>query len=302
MMKRTITIVIVVLSFSLFSFEALAGPITFNTALPVHEGEVIVRGQGKLRYSTDDPSPMNRELTVWAAPTVLVYGATEKLTLFGVIPYLDKELELDTPMGRISRSDNGLGDATFLARYTIRQWDRPGETLRLAPFLGLQVPTGDDDESDSLGRLPQPLQLGSGSWDPVAGTIFTWQTLNWEFDTAISYKLNTEANDFELGDEAEFDLSYQYRLWPWKLEQEEGVPGFLYGVLESNVIWQDRHEGPGGDISDSGGTTWFLAPGIQYVTKRWVIEAAVQLPVLQDLNGDALENDFIATAGFRINF
>jgi hypothetical protein len=72
--------------------------------------------------------------------------------------------------------------------------------------------------------------------------------------------------------------------------------------LESNLIWQDRNEIGGRSDPNSGGTTWFLAPGIQYVTRRVVIEGAVQLPVVQNLNGDALENDFITTLSFRVNF
>ncbi len=43
-------------------------------------------------------------------------------------------------------------------------------------------------------------------------------------------------------------------------------------------------------------------PGLQYVTKRWIVEAGVQIPVVQDLNGTALEKDYIFRAGFRFNF
>ncbi len=278
---------------------SIAGPITTNTALPVHDGELIIRGQGKFLRATDDPSPLDRELSVWAVPTVLVYGATEKLAVFGVLPYLDKELQVTTPEGRRSRGDSGLGDLQFFTRYTALQWDKPGETLRLAPFLGLEVPTGRDDKSDSLGRLPQTLQLGSGSWDPFLGLVFTWQTLDWEFDSSVSYDFKTEANDFELGDLFRLDLSYQYRLWPRELG--EGVPGFLYLVAESNLLWQDRNELSGSTDPNSGGTTWFLTPGIQYITKRVILESAVQLPAVQSLGGDALETDFIVTAGFRVN-
>jgi hypothetical protein len=53
---------------------------------------------------------------------------------------------------------------------------------------------------------------------------------------------------------------------------------------------------------NSGGTRLFLAPGLQYVTKRWIAEAAVQIPVSQNLNGTALENDYIARISFRFNF
>ncbi len=212
---------------------ASAAPITSNTALPVHEGELIVRLQGKLMRSTDDSSGAGRELSVWAAPTVLVYGAGDKLAIFSILPYLDKRLELDSPAGRRSRRVSGLGDIRLIARYTAGQWDRPQETLRLAPFLGLEAPSGDDDATDLLGRLPQALQLGSGSWDLIFGTVFTWQRLAWEFDASASYKLNTEANGFDFGDVAGLDLSFQYRLSPFELAR--GVPSFLYAVAESNL-------------------------------------------------------------------
>jgi len=277
-----------------------AGPITTNTALPIHDGELIVRAQGKLLRATGDPGPRDRDLTVWAVPTVLVYGATAKLALFSVIPYLDKDLELTTPEGRTSRGDSGLGDLRLFARYSAAQWDSPGETLRLAPFIGLEVPSGRDDKSDAFGKLPQPLQLGSGSWDPFLGLVFTWQTLAWEFDSSISYDFKTEANDFEVGDLARLDLSFQYRLWPRDLG--EGVPGFLYLVAESNLLWQDRNQISGSSDSNSGGTTWLLTPGLQYITRRFILEGAVQLPAVQRLGGSTLETDLIATTGFRVNF
>jgi hypothetical protein len=68
------------------------------------------------------------------------------------------------------------------------------------------------------------------------------------------------------------------------------------------LIHQDNNETDGDEDPNSGGTTLFLVPGLQYVTKRWIVEAAVQLPINQDLNGTALENDFIVRAGFRLNF
>ncbi len=58
-----------------------------------------------------------------------------------------------------------------------------------------------------------------------------------------------------------------------------------------------------GGTSDpnSGGTTLLLSPGLQYVTRKWIVEAGVQIPVVQNLNGTALENDYILTTGIRIN-
>lgn len=284
-----------------FNAEQLAaGPITFNTALPVAQGEFILREQVQVLRSTDDPSLASRDLRVLAVPSVLAYGVTRDFTLFGIVPYLDKTIDFTSTAGRQRRGASGLGDSTVLGRYTIYARDRLGETIRMAPFLGLKVPTGEDTKQDSLGRLPQPLQLGSGSWDPLVGTTFTWLTFDWEFDAAVQYKRNTKANDFTVGDEARLDLSFQYRLWPRELGS--GVPAFLYGVLESNFLWNDKNTAGGIRDPDSGGATWYLAPGIQYVTKRVILEAAVQVPVVQRLNGLALKNDYIVSAGFRVSF
>jgi hypothetical protein len=277
-----------------------AAPQTFNTALPVAKGEFVFREQFVLDQSGDDPSAADRDRTAWALVSVLGYGATADLALFGIVPYVDKSLEATQGGVRRERSASGLGDASLFGRYTVYHRDWPGRTLRVAPFVGLEFPTGEDDERDGSGRLPPSVQPGSGSWDPFGGLVLTYQTLDFQVDAQASYKANTEANGFEFGDVARLDGSLQYRLWPRELG--EGVPGFLYGVLEVNLIHQDKNEINGSEDPNSGGTTLFVDPGLQYVTKRWILEAIVQLPVFQDLNGTALEKDYIFRAGFRFNF
>lgn len=281
--------------------SAHSAPQTFDTALPVAQDQFVFRGQLSYRRATDDRTPADRELEVRGAIAVLGYGATRGLALFAVVPWLDKGLELDAPAGaRSARTTAGVGDARLFARHTLLRRDRSGSTLRLAPFAGIELPSGDDDEEDRFGRLPRPLQIGSGSWDPFGGLILSWQTLAWELDAQVSYQANTDAGGFERGDELRIDGSLQYRLWPRELGG--GVPGFLYGVIEANLLHQDENRMGGVEDPDSGGTTLFLSPGVQYVTRRWVVEGIVQVPVAQDPGGGALEDDFIVRAGFRVSF
>ncbi len=278
-----------------------AGPITFNSALPVSEGVGILRSQVKLTRKTGDITSQNRNLMVTAVPLVLAYGFSPKLALFGVLPYVDKRMDITIANKRVRRQTNGLGDGKFFARYTIYQVDKPGDTLRIAPFAGLKVPTGAHNKRDALGVLPRPLQSGSGSWDPFAGITLTRQTLDWELDAAASYQLNSKASGFEFGDEARFDASFQYRIVPQSLD-DVGVPAFIYAVLESNLIWNGKNKLAGTTDINSGGTRWNLVPGLQYVTRRYVLETAIQLPVVQRLNGTALETDWVWSAGMRWNF
>jgi len=284
-----------------FVSQTRAAPQTFNTALPIAEDEFVLREQFIYRNATDDPSLADRRLRVLGGVSVLGYGVTSDLAVFGVLPYLDKELDLITPGGqRVTRDTSGFADARLFGRYTVFKDDAQGRTFRIAPFLGLELPTGDDNDRDSLGRLPAPLQLGSGSWDAFGGIVLTYQTLDYQVDAQAIYKLNTEANNFEFGDEARLDASLQYRVLPRELES--GVPGFLYAVLEGNLLYTEKNEMNGVTDPNSGGTAFFLSPGIQYVTKRWIIEGIVQLPISQNLNGAALEDDFTVRVGFRLNF
>lgn len=279
---------------------AWGAPITFNTALPIGESEFVFRQQFVLDQSGDDPSGANRDRETLAAVSVLGYGVTSDWAVFGVLPYADKRLELELDGARRERDAVGLGDLTLFGRYTAFRKDWPQRTFRIAPFAGIETPTGDDDETDTLGRLPASVQPGSGSFDPFAGIVATYQTLAFQVDAQASYKINTEANGFEFGDVARLDGSLQYRLWPRRLGG--GVPGFLYGVLEANLVYQDKNRLRGLENPNSGGTTLFLAPGLQYVTKRWIVEAGVQLSAIQNLNGAALEKDYSVRAGFRVNF
>ena len=146
---------------------------------------------------------------------------------------------------------SGVGDLTLLGRYTAYQYDTLGRTLRIAPFLGVKMPTGEDNARDGSGRLPPPVQPGSGSWDALGGAVVTYQTLDFEIDGQVSYKANREANGFQAGNVAELDASLQYRLWPGSLGS--GVPAFLYGVVEANLIHSAKDDSGGIADPNSGG-------------------------------------------------
>ena len=278
-----------------------AAPQTFNTALPVAQGEFIFRQQFFNQKADKDPGLTNRDVNVLGSVSVLGYGLNRDLALFGVVPVLDKTLKV-TPLGdvRTKRSTSGFGDARLFARYTVLSKNAPGQSFRIAPFAGIKAPTGKSRIRDGLGLLPATLQLGSGSWDPFGGMIATWQTLDFQIDAQASYKFNTSANGFRFGDEMRLDASLQYRLLPRQLTAE--TTGFLYGVLEGNFLYQEKSRNNGVTLANSGGSRLFASPGLQYVTRRWIAEAIVQIPVFQNLNGTALKDNYTVRTGFRVNF
>ncbi len=275
---------------------ALAAPITSNTALAISEDEWLLREQLITMRASDDPAGLGREFTATTSVSVAGYGLTPKLALFGVVPLAHKQLK--TPAGK--RKASGLGDMALFARYTLLQSDGVGQTFRMAPFAGVELPTGKHNERDALGLLPTPVQLGSGSWDPFAGFIMTYATTGWQIDTSVSYQDNRRAGSVERGNVFKADASLQVRLWPDELTAN--TDSFLFGVLEANLVQEGKNELNGIKDPNSGGTTLFVAPGLQYAAKSWIAEASVQFPIVQNLGGTRLQKDYIARASVRFNF
>ncbi len=276
-----------------------AAPLTFNTALPVAENEFVIREQFIFNRSSADPSTADRKRAAWSIASAVGYGVNSDLAIFGVLPYANKQLKMTSGAMRVTRQAEGFGDFKIFGRYTVLKKNSPGKNFRIAPFAGIEIPTGANTVRDALGRLPAGVQPGSGSWDVFGGAVATYQTLDFQFDAQARYQANAKADGFEFGDVARFDGSFQYRLWPRTLRS--GVPGFFYGILETNIVHKQTNRIGGARDFNSGGTTVFLVPGVQYVTKRWIVETALQVPIVQNLHGAALKNDFILRAGFRFN-
>ncbi|MFQ5564267.1 MAG: transporter [Parvularculaceae bacterium] len=263
---------------------ASAAPITFNTALPVSKGEFILRQQLIVMKASDQFAGVRRDVTQITGLSVLGYGAARKLALFGVLPVVNRDVEV----GDFDSSEFGLGDARLFARYEIFRDDGRARTIRLAPFAGLTVPTGEDGKT------------GDGSVDAFGGVILTAASADWIFDGQVQYIANREADGFERGDAVIVDASIQRRLLPRRLSAQN--EGFLFAVLEANVTDSEKDRIGGITDPDSGGTTVSLSPGVQYAAKRWIAEAAVRVPVVKDLNGAALEPDYSVIASLRVNF
>ncbi len=264
---------------------AVAQGINTNVALPVAKGEGIWRSQLRTTVATDDPSGQDRELRAFVLPQTLVYGFTPRLTAFATLPIL-ADRQVDTPSGTMNE-DAALGDLKLLGRYTFFIDDyAPLSTKRGAVLAGMKFPTGAD-------------RFGTPSFDPILGAVGTWAANRHELDLDTLYTITTERNGVEAGDQLQYDVAYRYRFWPKKFG---GRLVQLNGVLELNGRWTGRSRVDGSTESNSGGNVLFLSPGVQFITQRFIVEASVQVPVVQDLNGSQLEKDFVAVFSLRVPF
>jgi len=294
--KCSVGLIMIVIFYSFIfpAIKVLAAPINSNVALPVRKGGFVFRSQVRWLRATDDPTSSDKEVNVVTIPNVLVYGATPDLALFAIFPFIFRNVESNDPFSgkRINKKDNGIGDLTLIARYTVYKRDYPSGTARFAPLAGLKLPTGDDDL--------EPITTDSIDFQFGGVSTVTWDFGRHEIDADLIYRIKTEAEDFEQGNDLIYDLAYELRVYPWTLP-DVGAPNFLYLVAEANGIFSKKSKLNGKALDNSGGNILFFSPGIQFATKRYILETSIQLPVIQDLNGNQVERDFVLTAGFRVN-
>lgn len=274
------------------SGAAQAAPVTFDTALPVSRDHWVGRELAIYGEAGRDGNEVHTTRSLAA----LGYGVTAELAIFGIVPWMDRNLDLG---GGRERGASGLGDIQLFARYTVWHRDLAGATLRIAPFVGLELPTGEHRKSDALGRLPPALQPGSGSWDPFGGVVISWATLGWAVDGQAAFQVNTKADGIKLGDVFRADLGVHRRLLPAKLTENDR--GLLYGGVEFNFRQEDRTRINAITDQNSGGDAFFVTPVLQYARKHWIAEGGIQIPVTQSTNGANLKEKFALMVGLHLN-
>lgn len=250
-----------------------AAQINTDVALTPPKGGSIFRLQ--YTYSEADRFGEIEHVNASTVKSTYVYGLKEDLALFLTVPYQNRQVDrFDREFGRIEDAHDGIGDLTLLAKYRFWQDDRrPGETLRWAALGGLNIRSGDSEFS-------------SDSYDPILGTVFTWQRDRGWFNADLLYQFNTGGSEFSR-DSIRYDLAYSHRLIPAVFEPGNAWQLAAVAELNGNYVVDGSHE-------------LFLSPGLQFITHRWIFETSVQLPVIQDFAGP--ETDYRFVVGFRFQW
>ncbi|NIR47926.1 transporter, partial [candidate division KSB1 bacterium] len=211
---------------------------------------------------------------------------SDKFQVAVIAPFLNVNFD--------SRNQNfssfGIGDMRLFAKYLVYQFDRKNETIRVASKAGIKLPTGNEKESPPLG---------TGSTDYFFTTVAAWIKKRIGIYLEGIYNLNTSKGRVDFGNSVAYNLAFGYRLLPAIYETYPSPQ--LNAFLEINGTTTDTNSISGQEVKDLGGTIIFLSPGIQYVGgRRWLLEASVQIPVVNKPNGTRLATDWTASFGTRI--
>jgi len=264
----------VVLAGALATQARAQAPINSDVALQPSTGHWILRQQ--IRYAEADLDQGGADLDISRVTsfTTAVYGVTDEFTLLATAPVVLSRRIKDNATGE-SDTDGGLADIAALGKLRLYRNDfGPTDTARFDLLGGVELPTGQD-------------AFSSDSVDPIIGGVGTLTLGRHYFSADALWKFNTAGG--QAGEDLlKYDAAYIYRLWPE--EYAAGQTTQLNGVLELNGFsWTD------------GDNELFLSPGVQYVTRRWIAEATVQLPVWQDLDSRP-ETEFVVGLSLRVQF
>ncbi|MFQ5425267.1 MAG: transporter [Phycisphaerae bacterium] len=260
---------------ALRTVPALAGPINTDVALTPPTGGSLLRLQ--FSYTEFRPRDAVRAAHLSTISGTYVYGATKDVALFLRAPYAHRDTHVVNPrLGRVEVTDSGVPDLTVMAKYRFWQRDtRPGETYRWAALGGLDLRSGDS-------------AFSSDSYDPIVGTVFTWQRDRGVFGADLVYQLNT-GGGASRHDTLRYDVAYSFRLFPT--------------VYEMKTAWElDAVAELNGRYDTDGSHEVFLAPGLQLIGERWTVETSIQLPVIQELGTDRAETDYRVVFGLRLRW
>jgi hypothetical protein len=249
----------------------------------------------------------------------VMYAPSDRVTMMLMANYWSKSMQHvtyaggmgTTELGNFNTKTSGWGDSSVTGLVRLIH----SAHTKLHAIVGISIPTGSTDETGAIlaptgmtpsVRLPYPMQLGSGSYDPIIGLSFSGGQGNLGWGGQWRSTLRTSKNDdkYQLGDEHRVSgwLSYlindgisaSARLEYFDRSNISGQDPMIMGPVQTAD--PDRQAATrldaaiGLNLAASGSWTgWRL--GLEYV-----------MPIDQDLAGPQLEIDDQLIIGLQKSF
>lgn len=201
----------------------------------------------------------------------LAYGITGDWAAGIELPYVWRKEGTD--------SANGTGDVSLFTKYRFWRHDTLGAQESMAVLLKIKTGTGDENATPAFV---------TGTTDTILGLAYGYESLKWYRWAALRYRHNGEnVSGLRRGNKVLLDLVAGWRPKPPSYYEPDTV-----WLLELNGEYGKRAEQNGAELPNTGGTEWFLSPGIFWTKRNFAIKAGVQIPLTRHLNGTQESTDY----------
>jgi len=244
----------------------------------------------------------------------VMYAPSDRITLMGMLNFLEKDMDHITYMGPMGSTvlggftteTSGVGDVSVSA--LIKVLDNGRNQWHIT--AGISLPTGDIEEVGTIltpmntqpsPRLPYPMQLGSGTIDPILGLTVSGRADKWGWggQWRSVFRLGENDENYTLGDEHRITgwtsyllhptLSLSGRLEYYDRGNIDGIDPLILAPVQTADPDRQRIQ-----RVDVGLGANFLLPG-----RRHRIALEISAPIVQDLDGPQLETDWNITLGWQ---
>jgi hypothetical protein len=265
------------------------------------------------------PTEMTMEMHMFG----LMYAPNDSVTLMAMLNYVEKDMTHTTyrggrgtnVLGQFVTKTKGVGDTPLAALVTLAN----SPTYKLHGTIGISLPTGsttkEDDVLTPMGgtptvRLPYPMQLGSGTFDPIVGLTYTGGLLSsdtgWGYGAQWRSLFRIQDNDegYQLGDEHNLTgwVNYQWspavstslRLNYLDRGKIDGIDSIIVGPVQT------------ADPNNAGLKQLDLGLGVNFAgSGSWNghrLSAEYLVPLSRDTSGVQLETDATMYFGYQYAF
>jgi hypothetical protein len=256
--------------------------ISIDAGLTPADNRWILRSQYRFMQRDNYPESDAREMRTNMIMVVAAYGIRSDLTIMVLQGLRQNKMT----MAGESTSNTGFTDLFILGKYRLARINTPNYTLGIAPSLGLDIPSGNDD-------------FTSNSWDLQMGCLASGRIRSWGIDINTTYLWNgmvtTDGADHDPGDEFSVETALAYQLG----FGSEAILA-LAPVIEFSYrrIFSDTEDG--NTLPNTGERVLLLSPGIKVTWGSFIAESLIQLPIWQDQNGLQTERTPSFLIGFRL--
>jgi hypothetical protein len=261
------------------------------------------------------PTDMTMEMHMFG----LMYAPSERVTLMAMLNYVEKEMTHTTFAGGMGTNirgqfvtkTSGMGDTPISALITLAGNDK----YNIHATLGVSLPTGSTTKNDDIltpmggrptVRLPYPMQLGSGTFDPIIGLTYTSDSGVFSYGAQWRSVLRVQDNDqeYRYGDEHNLTawLSYEWsQAFSSSLRLNYLDRGKIEGIDTSIVAPVQT-----ADPENSGLEQLDFGVGFNYAASgKWNghrLSAEYLLPLSRTTSGPQLETDAMLILGYQYAF
>ncbi|WP_394748403.1 transporter family protein [Spongiimicrobium salis] len=274
-----------------------------------------------LKQGSDDASFADALANYRVTPTQMpmdmhmvgtMYAISDNITLTAMFNYISKKMDHVTRMGGTFRTEaSGFGDIKIGALYQFFNKNR--QTLH--GQIGISIPTGSVTEGDvtpasapNATVLPYPMQIGSGTLDPILGITYLGQNnlLSWGSQLQSTFRFGENERDFRYGNRYSWNNWLGIKALSWlsfsaRVEGliVEGIQGIDPNLIPTMVITADTANSGGTYINSGIGFNTYLPNG---ALKNLRFGFEFGYPIYQDLNGIQLKNKENFTIGAQYSF